>query len=159
MQQLQAAFVLVDFVDLLRCAGEHCDTAEEALVRFVVKGHGAEALPPVAAQLVEAAVVAGPRERVRADCVARVEGILGELRPSDRGGRALGGDLARVDAGRDALLGLRVSGQAGRGRSEQITKRSHGDDIRGSTASPAVTRGRAPNRARRWTSDQKVKTW
>ena len=108
-------------------AGEGVQGAQEAAVRLVLPGHRAVALPAAAAQRVQAAVVAGAGVGVRLDDAARLERVVGELRPGQRGGGVLRGDLGGGRAGREQLAGLRVVGQVGRGRApEQVLVNGHG---------------------------------
>src|SRR3954465_6906212 len=58
-QQLGAARLLVDLTDRLGGLRQHRHAAQEPAVGLVRPRHRAEALPPVAAQRVQAAVVAG----------------------------------------------------------------------------------------------------
>src|SRR5699024_2574580 len=64
IHKLQAADVLVFLPDRLRRARQDGHAAEETAIGLVVVRHRAEALPSVATQLVQAAVVAGARVRV-----------------------------------------------------------------------------------------------
>ena len=87
---------LVGLADGVGGLGQCRHAAQEAAVRLVRVGHGAETLPPVAPQLIQAAVVAGPGVRVRGDGPVVVEGLLGQRRPCHRGRRMRGRDSSRV---------------------------------------------------------------
>ena len=89
-------------------------------------GHRAEALPAVAAQLVQAPVVAGAGVRVGRDGLVVGQRIFGECRPGHRRRRMRGGDDARILVGEQFGLGLAVGGQQDRIRSQEITHRRHG---------------------------------
>src|SRR3712207_8877133 len=70
-QQLGAALLLVGLADRLRGSGQRGEAAEEATVGLVRPRHRAVALPAVATQRVQAAVVAGAGVGVGLDGVAQ----------------------------------------------------------------------------------------
>ena len=67
VEQVETPQVLVLFTDDLGRSSQGADTSEEPLVLLMLPGHRAVALPPVATQLVEAAVVPGTRIGVGGD--------------------------------------------------------------------------------------------
>src|SRR6476661_775530 len=73
-QELRAALRLVVLADRRGGGTQHVQGAEEAAVGLVLPRHRAVALPARPPQLVQAAVVAGPRVRVRGDRVAIFSG-------------------------------------------------------------------------------------
>ena len=112
-------------------AGQQRDAAQEAAVRLVRPRHRAVALPAVAAQRVEAAVVAGAGVGVGLDGAGEpavaVQGPLGERGPRGAGPRVLGGHLGRVAALGERGLGRRVAReQRGRRLAQQVDARHRG---------------------------------
>jgi simple sugar transport system ATP-binding protein len=133
-QQGGAALLLVQLADRLGGAGQHGQAAQEAAVGLVRPRHRAVALPAVAAQRVQPAVVAGPRVGVGLDgrgqpAVGPVGRALGQRRPRRARPGVRRGDLDRVGAGGQRRLGLRIAGQQHRvGAAEQVA--SGGDHLR-----------------------------
>src|SRR5690606_5126789 len=97
-QDRPAAFGLVVLADGRGGAAEGVQGAQEAAVRLVLPRDGAVPLPSGAAELVEAAVVAGAREGIGVDDAAFGEGAVGELRPYGGVVGVACGDFERVDA-------------------------------------------------------------
>src|SRR5690606_41293135 len=101
---------------------------QEAVVGHVVGRDRALPAPAGAAQRVQAAVVAGARERVRRHGAARavlVQVVLREVRPRERARGRAGGALVRVAVGGDRVAHVREgvrepdgggAGGGGRGR-------------------------------------------
>ena len=108
------------------------ERAEKAAVGLVRPRHRPEALPPVAAQLVEPAVVAGAGVGVAGDRLARGQRPLGERRPRQRRRRVRRGHLGRVRATVERGGG-RVGRQQGGVGPEQVAVQRH-------AAHPAASR-------------------
>ena len=88
--------------------------------------HRAEALPPVAAQLIQTAVIAGAGVGVGGDGLVVGERILGQRRPRHRRRRMRRRHDRRVLAGGEFGLRLGVAGQQHRIRSQKISHPRHG---------------------------------
>src|SRR6266704_7125150 len=115
-QELRAAFGLVVLADRRGGGAQHVQGAEEAAVRLVLPRHRAVALPARPPQLVQAAVVAGPRKRVGGDRVVLGKGPFGQRGPGRGVGRETRRDLLRRLARVDGGVGLLVREQVGGGR-------------------------------------------
>jgi hypothetical protein len=115
-QELRAALRLVVLADGRGGGAQHVQRAQEAAVRLVLPRHRAVPLPARPAQLVQAAVVAGPRVRVSRDRVALGVRPFGQRRP----GRGVGREprrhlLRRLARGqRRVRLGVREQVRGGR---------------------------------------------
>src|SRR4051812_10545135 len=83
-QERDAPLGLVLLFDQRRSLAQRRERAQEAPVRLVLPRDGAVALPAVAAEQVQGAVVAGPRVGVSLDGAAVREGTLGEDGPGQR---------------------------------------------------------------------------
>src|SRR4051812_29842590 len=96
-QELVAALLLVVLPDATGRGREGGQRAQEAAVRLVLPRHRAVPLPAVAAQQVEAAVVADAGIRVRRHvvCGAVRQRLLGERRPRQRRLRMTSYDVGR----------------------------------------------------------------
>ena len=105
VEQIQAALVLVGLADRVGGARQRGHAAQEPAVGFVAVGHRPEALPPVAAQLIQAAVIAGAGVRVGGDGLVVGERVLGERGPRHRRRRMRGGHDRRVLGGGQFGLG------------------------------------------------------
>ncbi|MPM22422.1 hypothetical protein SDC9_68877 [bioreactor metagenome] len=95
-EELRTALVLVVLTDPVGRDRQRPQRLEEAAVGLVLPRHRAGALPAVAPQQVEAAVVAGPGVRVRRDVAVtgtHVERTLREQRPAQAGLRVRAHDV------------------------------------------------------------------
>ena len=126
VEQIQTARVFVGFTDCVRGLRECGHTAQETPVGFVRVRNGPETLPAVAAQLVEAAVVAGAGVGVRGDRLVVGQRVLSERRPGHRCGGVRGGHDCGVLVGLQFDLGRLVAWQENRIRSQEITHPRHG---------------------------------
>ena len=114
-QEVRAALPLVVLADRVGGQGERGQATQEAPVGLVLPRHGAVALPAVAAEQVEAAVVPDPGVGVDGHVVgALVAGLVGQRGPGERRGRVTAYDGGRAVAARE-LGGGRVVGEV-RGR-------------------------------------------
>src|SRR5262249_32426337 len=117
-QELGAALCLVLFADCVGCLTERGKRPQEAPVRDVIPGHRTVTPPPVSAQRVQAAVVAGAGEGVRLDRATGGERVLGKRCPRRRRGGVGGGSGGGTLAGGEPRHGW-VVGQLRR-RGEQV---------------------------------------
>ena len=123
-QEVAAADRLLGLADRAGRLGQRGEAAQEAAVRLVRPGHRAVALPAVAAQQVEAAVVAGRGRRRTPRRRGPAERLLGEQRPRERVGGVRGGDLDRRLAGVErGERGLVLRQQRGRRSGHQVLVR------------------------------------
>src|SRR6185369_16793159 len=118
-QELRAALRLAVLADRRGGGAQHVQGAEEAAVGLVLPRHRAVALPARPPQLVQAAVVAGPRIRVRGDRVALGVSPFGQRGPGRGVGREPGRDLLRRLARGHRGVRLGVRKQVGGGRLAQ----------------------------------------
>src|SRR5690606_29461546 len=84
LEELQAPVGLVLLPDRLRGPAQRVQAAQEPAVRLMLPGNRPVALPAVAAQMVEPAVVARTGEGVGGHSMALGEGILRERGPGGR---------------------------------------------------------------------------
>ena len=126
VEQIQAALVLVGLADGVGGPRQRGHTPQEPAVRLVAVGHRAEALPSVAAQLIQAAVIAGAGIGVGGDGLVVGQRILRERRPCHRGRRMCGGHDGGVLGGGEFGLRCAVARQQYRIRSEEISHARHG---------------------------------
>ena len=113
-EERPAALLLVGLADrVARGGAEGGQAAQEAPVGLVRPGDGAVALPAVAAQRVEAAVVAGAGVGVGLDRAAAVQRRLRQQRPGQRERRVLGRDVDRGGARRQRVPRPRRPAAAG----------------------------------------------
>src|SRR2546430_10030656 len=78
VEQIQASLILVGLADRIGRPRQRAHTPQEPAVGLVAVGHGAEALPSVAAQLIQPAVIAGAGVRISGDGVVVGQRVLGE---------------------------------------------------------------------------------
>ena len=126
IEQIQAALILVALADRVCGLRQRGHAAQEPTVGFVAVRDGSEALPPVAAQLVESAVVARPRVGVGGDGLVVGKCAFGQRRPRDRSRRMSGGHDGGVLACGEFGLRPGVAGKQYRIRSEKIAHPCHG---------------------------------
>ena len=110
IQEIQTPAEFVGLTDIVGGSGQGGDASKEAPVGFVTVRHRAESLPSVAAQLIEAAVVAGAGVGVRGDDLVIGQGFLGQYRPGHRGGGVGGRHDGGVLAGRQCGFSLGITG-------------------------------------------------
>ena len=126
VEQIQAARIFVALADRVGRPRQRGDAAQKAAVGLVAVRHRPEALPPVAAQLIQAAVIAGAGVRVGGDGLVVGQRVLGERGPRHRRRRVSGGHDGGVLGGGQFGLGCAVAGKQHRIRSQEITHPRHG---------------------------------
>src|SRR5690606_3869922 len=141
-QEGGAPLRLLGLLDRLGGLAEVVQRTQEAAVGLVLPRDRAVPLPPVAAQLVQAPVVAGARVGVGGDVLPRLVGAFGERGP---GRRVLGEarrDLGRIGPRGQRLAGLRQVGQlGGRRTAQQVLLQLHAPILPGGARESRHRRG------------------
>src|ERR1700758_1620376 len=124
-QELLTADRLVVLTDRGGGHAQHVQGAQEALIRLVLPWNRPVPAPASPSQLIQAAVVAGPGERVGSDRVAGRRRPLGERRPGGAVTREARRDFGWVAGRFQRRTGLRVLGEQGFGRTAQQVLSHH----------------------------------